>query len=103
MRSVRESLRRKKAAGFYGANAPGWGKVWGVCHNDRAGKDAVIFGWEWGCVRIYFHFHKAYTGDKEKENTMYTILMLFVVRVILPVGVLLLIGGWLRRKQEGMS
>jgi hypothetical protein len=34
---------------------------------------------------------------------MYTILMLFVVRVILPVGALLLIGGWLHRKQEGMS
>jgi hypothetical protein len=31
---------------------------------------------------------------------MYTILVLFVVRVLLPVGVLLLIGGWLRHKQE---
>lgn len=31
---------------------------------------------------------------------MYTILVLFVVRVLLPVGALLLIGGWLRRKLE---
>jgi hypothetical protein len=31
---------------------------------------------------------------------MYTILVLFAVRVVLPVGVLLWIGGWLRSKQK---
>jgi hypothetical protein len=31
---------------------------------------------------------------------MYAILVLFAVRVVLPVGALLLIGGWLRHKQE---
>lgn len=31
---------------------------------------------------------------------MYTILVLFAVRVVLPVGALLWIGGWLRHKQE---
>jgi hypothetical protein len=79
------------------------GKAWGVCPNERPVKDAVIFHQKWGGTRMYLPFHSVYTGDKEKENTMYTILMLFVVRVILPVGALLLIGGWLRRKQEGTS
>jgi hypothetical protein len=31
---------------------------------------------------------------------MYAILVLFAVRVVLPVGALLLIGGWLLSKQE---
>jgi hypothetical protein len=76
-------------------------KVWGNCHKNRHDEDAVIFRQEWGCIRIYFNFHKAYTRyEIKKENTMYTILVLFAVRVVLPVGALLLIGGWLRRKQE---
>ena len=41
--------------------------------------------------------------DKEKENTMNgseIILLLFVFRLIIPFGVLMLVGEWLRRKES---
>lgn len=34
---------------------------------------------------------------------MYTVLVLFTVRVVLPVGALLLIGGWLHSKEEKLA
>ena len=33
-------------------------------------------------------------------NTSEIVLLLFVVRLILPAGVLMLIGEWLRRKES---
>jgi hypothetical protein len=88
---------------FLGQTPQRVGNAWGVCPNEWPVKDAAVFHQKWGGVRMYLPFYQVYTGNKEKENTMYTILMLFVVRVILPVGALLLIGGWLRRKQGGIS
>ena len=68
-------------------------------------KDAGVFHPKWGYARIYFVLRKPYSVVKidEKENAMNgseIILLLFVVRLVIPFGLLMLIGEWLRRKES---
>lgn len=58
--------------------------------------------------RIYFLLREAYPVGKiwkreRKENAMNgseIIFLLFVFRLVIPFGVLLLVGEWLRRKES---
>jgi hypothetical protein len=51
--------------------------------------------------RIHFLILFSYTGNEQKENPMSTIAIAFfiLVRVIIPFGLLITIGEWMRRRE----
>jgi hypothetical protein len=58
----------------------------------------------WDSNRIYFVLIFSYTeiGVNEKENAMFgteIVLALILIRVILPVGLMLLLGEWVRQRE----
>jgi hypothetical protein len=89
---------------FCGANAPDWDKTWGVRRRVIVPEDAGVFHPGWGHPRIYFSLRKTYSESRiRKENAMngsMIILLLFVIRLVIPITLTLLVGEWMRRQES---
>jgi hypothetical protein len=79
-------------------------KAWGVHSRFKVEKDADVLQSKWGRNLIYFILRKPYSVVKIKKeyamNGSEIILLLFVVRLVVPFGVLMLVGEWIHRKES---